>query len=98
MQLKEHFQEFEAVYDDNPNGEARVLTRGIAGLFRCFTREAIALRNENLNISWLRDESLQSGDNLPEPEEIAALIMTKLQTAMEEMEIPELIDYKSTKG
>jgi len=29
---------------------------------------------------------LQSGDNLPEPDEIAALIMTKLQTAMEQME------------
>ena len=29
---------------------------------------------------------MQSGDGLPEPEEIAAEIMVRLQTAMEEME------------
>jgi len=56
------------------------------GRWRCFTREEITKRGENLDITWLRDESLQSGDNLPEPDIIAAAIMTKLQTAMEEME------------
>ena len=83
---REHFQDFEAAYGNDPNGESPRTDRGEDGRFRCFTREAIALRNENLDISWLRDESLQSGDNLLEPDEIAALIMTKLQTAMEEME------------
>lgn len=53
---------------------------------RQFTREEISKRGENLDITWLRDESLQSGDNLPEPEIIAAEIMTKLQTAMDEMQ------------
>jgi type I restriction enzyme M protein len=43
-------------------------------------------RGNNLDISWLRDESLQSGDGLPEPEAIASQIMLRLQTAMEEME------------
>ncbi|KJH69647.1 class I SAM-dependent DNA methyltransferase [Aliterella atlantica] len=83
---KVHFQDFEAAYGNDPNGESSRTDQGEDGRFRCFTREAIAKRGENLDISWLRDESLQSGDNLPEPEEIAALIMTKLQTAMEEME------------
>ena len=78
---REHFREFEAAYGESPRTD-----QGELGRFRCFTREQIALRNENLDISWLRDESLQSGDNLPEPDEIAALIMTKLQTAMAEME------------
>jgi type I restriction enzyme M protein len=50
------------------------------------TREEIAKRGNNLDIYWLRDESLQSGDGLPEPEIIAAEIMMRLQTAMEEME------------
>ncbi|WP_228037069.1 helix-turn-helix domain-containing protein [Cuspidothrix issatschenkoi] len=45
----------------------------------------IEKRNENLDISWLRDESLQSGDNLPEPEIIAAEIMEKLRIATKEM-------------
>ncbi len=83
---REHFREFEAAYGNDPNGESPRIDQGELGRFRCFTREAIAKRNENLDISWLRDESLQSGDNLPEPDEIAALIMTKLQTAMEQME------------
>ena len=56
------------------------------GRWRCFTREDIAKRGENLDITWLRDESLQSGDDLPEPDVIAAAIMTKLQTAIAEME------------
>ena len=44
------------------------------------------MRIENLDISWLRDESLHSGDELLELDEIAAAIMVKLQTAMEQME------------
>ena len=47
----------------------------------------IAKRGENLDISWLRDESLQSGNGLLEPDEIAAEIMVKLRTAMEEMDV-----------
>lgn len=35
---------------------------------------------------WLKDESNGSGDDLPEPEEIAAEIVAKLRIAMEEME------------
>ncbi|MEH2111311.1 hypothetical protein [Nostoc sp.] len=49
-------------------------------------RDDIEKRNENLDISWLRDESLQSGDNLPEPEVIAVEIMEKLRIATKEME------------
>lgn len=81
-----HFKDFEAAYGDDPNGGSPRIDQGELGRFRCFSREAIALRGENLDISWLRDESLQSGDGLPEPDEIAAGIMVKLQTAMEEME------------
>jgi type I restriction enzyme M protein len=56
------------------------------GRWRCFSREDITKRGENLDITWLRDESLQSGDDLPEPDVIAAAIMGKLQIALEEME------------
>lgn len=81
-----HFKNFEAAYGDDSNGGSPRTDQGELGRFRCFSREAIAKRGENLDISWLRDESLQSGDGLPEPDEIAAAIMAKLQTAMEEME------------
>jgi type I restriction enzyme M protein len=83
---REHFQEFEQCYGDDPNGNSPRVDLGEDGRFRCFRREQITKRNENLDISWLRDESLQSGDNLPEPEVIAAEIMEKLRIATKEME------------
>jgi len=54
--------------------------------FRCFRREEIAKRGENLDISWLRDDSLQSIEDLPEPDAIANDILAKLRTAIAEME------------
>jgi type I restriction enzyme M protein len=83
---REHFQEFEQCYGDDPNGGSPRVDQGEAGRFRCFSREEIAKRGENLDISWLRDESLQSGDDLPEPEVIATEIMEKLRIATKEME------------
>lgn len=66
---------------------------GEAGRWRCFSREEITKRGENLDITWLRDESLQSGENLPEPDEIATEILMRLTTAMEEMEaLTELLE------
>jgi type I restriction enzyme M protein len=81
-----HFQPFESVYGDDPNGNSPRVDEGELGRWRCFTREDIAKRGENLDITWLRDESLQSGDDLPEPDVIAAAIMAKLQTAIAQME------------
>jgi type I restriction enzyme M protein len=83
---REHFAEFEQCYGNDPNGQSKRVDLGEEERFRCFTREQIAKRNENLDISWLRDESLQSGDDLPEPEVIAAEIMEKLRVATKEME------------
>src|SRR5579883_34138 len=83
---REHFQDFGQCYGDDPNGNSPRVDQGEEGRFRYFTREQITKRGENLDISWLRDESLQSGDDLPEPEVIATEIMEKLRIATKEME------------
>jgi len=83
---REHFQDFGQCYGDDPNGNSPRVDQGEEGRFRCFTREQITKRGENLDLSWLRDESLQSGDDLPEPEVIATEIMEKLRIATKEME------------
>ena len=45
-----------------------------------------------INLS-IKADSLQSAEDLPEPDEIAAEIMIRLQTALEEMEaLTELLD------
>ena len=90
---RKHFEDFEQCYGSDPNGKSTRKDLGEEGRFRCFSREEIAKRGENLDISWLRDESLQSAEDLPEPDEIAAEIMMRLQTALEEMEaLTELLD------
>lgn len=83
---REHFKDFVAAYGNDPNGNSQRVDQGEAGRWRCFSREEITKRGNNLDISWLRDESLQSADDLPEPGAIALKIMERLETAMEEME------------
>lgn len=53
--------------------------------FRAFTyHELIARDKVNLDITWLRDESLEDLDNLPAPEVIAREIVEDLTAALEE--------------
>lgn len=83
----EHFSEFEACFGSDPYGQSERTDQGEEGRFRMFTRDYISGRNENLDISWLRDENATSGDDLPDPEEIASEIMENLRNAMSEMEV-----------
>ena len=83
---RQHFAEFERLYGPDKNGTSPRKDHGEGGRFRCFSREEIAARGDNLDISWIKDDSVSNADDLPEPEEIAAEIMEKLRTAMEEME------------
>ncbi|MCG8600852.1 MAG: type I restriction-modification system subunit M [Verrucomicrobiales bacterium] len=84
--IRDHFAEFEKAYGEDPNGKSKRIDEGEEGRFRKFTREAIRERGENLDISWLQDENATSMDDLPEPDEIAASILERLQTASREIE------------
>jgi type I restriction enzyme M protein len=83
---RSHFAEFVVMYGDDPNGGAVRVDRGELGRFRCFSREEVAARGNNLDISWLRDESVQGVDDLPEPEVIAGEILERLEVAIGEMQ------------
>lgn len=80
------FAEFETAFGDDPLGKAPRTDQGEEGRFRCFTRDQIAARNENLGIAWLRDTSNDPEDELTEPEDIAAAIAGHLRAALEEIE------------
>ncbi len=57
------------------------------GRWRCFTYDELIARDKvNLDITWLRDESLEDGTNLPAPEVIAQEIVEDLRSALEEFE------------
>lgn len=80
------FADFEKAYGDDPNGGGQRVDQGTEGRWRCFTREAIQLRNDTLDISWLRDTELEAEEELTEPEDIAAAIIGHLKAALEDIE------------
>ncbi|WP_343565475.1 class I SAM-dependent DNA methyltransferase [Kiloniella sp. b19] len=81
-----HFDDFLEAYGEDPHGRSQRQDQGEAGKWRCFTREEIAKRGDNLDITWLKDESASSAEDLPEPDVIAAQIMNNLRLALGEME------------
>ena len=76
------FAEFESAFGNDPLGKSPRIDQGEEGRFRCFSREQISDRNDNLDISWLRDTSDDPEDEMTEPEEISAAIAGHLKTAL----------------
>ncbi len=82
----EHFADFEKAFGEDPLGKSKRKDQGEEGRFRKFTRDEVAKRGENLDITWLREAGQQSAGDLPAPDEIAAEIIANLTTATREME------------
>jgi type I restriction enzyme M protein len=62
--------------EENPNGR-----------WRAYELEELLARDKiNLDLFWLKDESLLDADNLPDPDVIAAEIADDLRSALEQME------------
>ena len=58
--------------------------------FKKFTYAEIVARDKaNLDILWLKDDSLEDSDNLPPPAELAAEIVESLEAALEEFRAVE---------
>lgn len=96
---REHFAEFEKAFGAKPDGSAKRKDQGEEGRFRKFTRDDIAKRGDNLDITWLKDDDAHSHEDLGEPDEIAAEIIGHLQTAMAELEaLSELLETPGVDG
>ena len=55
--------------------------------FKSFSYEELMQRDKaNLDIFWLKDDSLEDSENLPEPEVLARKIVENLQSALEEFQ------------
>lgn len=53
--------------------------------FKCFTYDELIQRDKlNLDITWLKDDSLEDIDSLPAPDVIAAEIVENLEAALEQ--------------
>ena len=80
------FAEFETAYGSDPNGGAERKDQGEDSRWRMSSREAVAARNDNLDITWLRDTEAEAEEALTEPEDIAAAIIGHLKAALEEVD------------
>jgi type I restriction enzyme M protein len=92
----EHFTEFEKSYGADPNGLSKRKDGGEAGRFRCFSRQEIERRDYKLDITWLKDESLEDADGLPEPQDLAAEAISELEAVVDDLrEIVALIEKEA---
>lgn len=58
---------------------------GTPGLFKAFSYEEVIKRDKtSLDLFWLRDESLEDSENLPDPAVLAAEIVEDLQAALDQ--------------
>jgi len=80
------FAPFVQAYGNDPLGKAKRKDEGETGRFRMFTRNDIAKRNDNLDISWLREDEIEVEEGLIEPDDIAAAILGHLRAALDEIE------------
>ena len=75
-------EDFVAAYKPGARGEREECER-----WKSFTYDEITARDKaNLDITWLRDESLEDLDNLPSPDVLAREIVEDLTAALEEFE------------
>ena len=87
----QHFAEFEKCYGKKSDGTSKRTEKTAEGSgeesrFRKYSRVQITERGDNLDISWLKDDDASSAADLPEPDEIAAMIRTRLGEALAEMD------------
>jgi len=88
-----HFAEFEKCYGKDPNGLSRRIDGGEGSRFRRFTIEQIRERDYKLDIPILKDDSLEDGDELPEPQDLAAEAITELEAVVDDLrEIVALVE------
>jgi hypothetical protein len=60
----------------------------VTGRWRSFGYDALTQRDKvNLDIFWLRDDSLEDAANLPDPDVIAAEIIEDLDAALAQFEL-----------
>jgi type I restriction enzyme M protein len=84
-----HFADFLAAYGPNPTPHPGA--RQETDRFHRFTRQQIADRDDNLDIFWLKDTSLNDDAAQSEPEDLLGEIMTQLQTAVDALNEMEML-------
>lgn len=87
---RDYFKAFEAAFGNDPLGSVTNLAKrkdmGEEDEFRCFSREWIADRGDNLDITWLNGDRDEEEGDLPEPATLAREAITELEAALTELQ------------
>ena len=92
----DHFKEFDKCYGADPNGQSKRTDLGIEGRFRRFNIQEIKDRGYKLDITWLKDDSLEDSDDLPEPHVLASEAITELEAVVDSLK--EIVTELETNG
>lgn len=91
-----HFAGFEKCFGADPNGTAKRKDLGESGRFRRFSIADARKRDFRLDITWLKDESLEDSDDLPEPVDLATAAIAELDAALGDLRaIIEMVENES---
>jgi type I restriction enzyme M protein len=94
----EHFAEFERCFGGDSNGRSkRKPGDSKEDRWRRFHISEIKEREFKLDsFKWLKDESLEDSDDLPEPEELASDAIAELESTLEELNaVVKLLEGKN---
>jgi len=83
----EHLKEFERCYGPDPYGRAKSASKDSQlDRWRSFSIAEVKERDYKIDsLKWLKDESLDDADELPEPEELATEAVEELEAAIGEL-------------
>lgn len=86
--LNKHFDEFEKCYGDSPNGQSpRSESQSRENRWKKFTIAQVKEKNYKLDsFKWIKDEAVENGDGVGEPEELIADALTELKEATSSLE------------
>jgi type I restriction enzyme M protein len=79
----QHFAEFEKCFGTDPNGLSKRKDLGDEGRFRRFAGDDIKKGGYKLDVMWLKDESLEDSDELPDPQDLATEAIAELEAVVD---------------
>jgi len=89
----EHFEEFEKCFGKYPIGQSKRIDTGELGRFRKFHISDIKERDYKLDITWLKDESVEDANGLPEPQYLISEAVDELEAAVDDLrEVLQMIE------
>lgn len=88
-----YFEEFEKCYGSSPNGTSK---RKEVERFKKFTLHEIKERDYKLDLTWIKDETIEDSNELPEPDVLVSEAITELEAVVDDLK--EILGQMETNG